>query len=140
MTYKKEKKFLNLPRFHGGKEALSKFIGENIRYPAEAIEAGVEGKVLVSFDIDDNGKVHNVAVINGIGHGCDEEAMRIVGLLQYQKVKNRGRRVLVHSKINIRFKLPVGKLNYTIKPSEKKLPETIEKAKPITYNYTITLE
>ncbi|MCK9452709.1 MAG: energy transducer TonB [Bacteroidales bacterium] len=140
MTYKKEKKFLNLPRFHGGKEALSKFIGENIRYPAEAIEAGVEGKVLVGFDIDDNGRVDNIVVINGIGYGCDEEAMRVVGLLQYQKVKNRGRRVLVHNKINIRFKLPVRKLNYTIKPAEKKLSDTIEKAKPVTYSYTITLK
>lgn len=140
MTYKKEKKFLDLPRYHGGKEALSKFIGENIRYPAEAIEAGVEGKVLVGFDIDDNGKVHNIAIINGIGYGCDEEAMRIVGLLQYQKVSNRGRRVLVHSKMNINFKLPVRKLNYSIKPAEKKLPETIDKPKPNTYSYTITLK
>jgi len=140
MTYKKEKKFLNLPRFHGGKEALSKFIGENIRYPAEAIEAGVEGKVLVGFDIDDNGKVHNITIINGIGHGCDEEAMRIVGLLQYQKVKNRGRRVLVHSKINIPFKLPVRKLNYTIKPAAAAAPKAVEKPKTQSYTYTITLK
>lgn len=140
MPFKKDKKFLDLPRYHGGKEALSKFIGENLRYPTEAIEAGIEGKVLVGFDIDDNGKVHNIAVIHGIGYGCDEEAMRIVSLLQYQKVSNRGKRVLVHSKMHIRFKLPVRKLNYSIKSSEKKLPETIEKAKPVTYNYTITLK
>jgi len=139
MTYKKEKKFLNLPRFHGGKEALSKFIGENIRYPAEAIEAGVEGKVLVGFDIDDNGKVHNASIINGIGHGCNEEAMRVVGLLEYQKVSNRGKRVLVHSKINIRFRLPVRTLNYSIKPAAA-TPKAIEKPQTQSYTYTITLK
>lgn len=139
MTYKKEKKFINLPRYHGGKEALSKFLGENIRYPKEALEAGVEGKVLVGFDIDDNGKVHNTSIINGIGYGCDEEAMRVVGLLQYQKVRNRGRRVVVHSKMNIHFKLPVSKLNYTFKKAEP-APEVVEKPKTQTYTYTITLK
>ncbi|MDA3943540.1 MAG: energy transducer TonB [Bacteroidetes bacterium] len=137
MPYKKEKKFLDLPRYFGGKTALSKFINENIRYPEEALKAGIEGKVLVGFDIDDNGKVHNPSIIHGIGYGCDEEALRVVGLLRYQKVSNRGKKVLVHNKINIRFKLPVKKLNYTLTKAEP-AAKPASKPKEQIYSYTIS--
>ena len=133
MPYKKEKKFIDLPRYSGGKEALSKFIQENLRYPKEALEAKVEGKVVVGFDVDDNGLVHNVHLVHGIGFGCDEEAMRIVRLLRYQKVSNRGRRVLMHSKLNIRFKLPKSALAYTVSKAKPKQ----QTAKKSTITYTI---
>ena len=138
MPYKKEKKFLELPRFAGGKEALSKFIRQNLQYPEEALEAGIEGKVVVGFDVDDNGNVHNAQIVHGIGHGCDEEALRIVGLLRYQKVSNRGRRVLLHSKLNIRFRLPKkNMLNYTIEPKAKQ-ESTKTDSNKITYTITIS--
>ncbi|MGE4542204.1 MAG: energy transducer TonB, partial [Bacteroidales bacterium] len=138
MPYKKEKKFLELPRYAGGKEALSKFIRQNLQYPQEALEAGIEGKVVVGFDVDDNGMVHNAHIVFGIGYGCDEEALRLVQLLRYQKVSNRGRRVLLHSKLNIRFSLPEkSKLNYTIKTKANKTKATTEPNK-ITYTINIS--
>lgn len=138
MPYKKEKKFLELPRYAGGKEALSKFIRQNLQYPQEALEAGIEGKVVVGFDVDDNGMVHNAHIVFGIGYGCDEEALRLVQLLRYQKVSNRGRRVLLHSKLNIKFSLPEkSKLNYTIKTKANKTKATTEPNK-ITYTITIS--
>ncbi|MDN5348663.1 MAG: periplasmic protein TonB [Bacteroidales bacterium] len=136
MPYKKEKKFIDLPRYSGGKDALSKFIRENLKYPKEALEAKVEGKVVIDFDVDDNGAVHNVRLVQGIGFGCDEEAMRIVSLLRYQKVRNRGRRVLMHSKLNIRFNLPQFLINYKIVNNKAKAKEP---NKDHTISYIIKL-
>ncbi len=136
MPYKKEKKFLDLPRYAGGREALSKFIRDNLQYPKEALSAKVEGKVAVGFDIDDNGVVHNVHLVHGIGYGCDEEAIRIVQLLRYQKVSNRGRRVLMHSKLNINFKLPKSRLSYEIVTQKVKVKEP---DKENIVSYTINL-
>lgn len=141
--YRKKKKFLEVPRYGGGKEEFRKFIAENLRYPKEALEAGVEGKVLVEYEIDDNGFVHNPRVLNGIGYGCDEEAVRVISLLRFKKVKNRGMRLKVTTKTYINFKLPATKLQYTItyKQETKKpqVPEKPAKEKPVTYEYTIRL-
>lgn len=63
--YQKKKKFLDLPRYGGGKEEFGRFIAENLRYPKEALEAGIEGRVLVEYEIDDNGLVHNPRVFKG---------------------------------------------------------------------------
>ncbi|HOI32730.1 MAG: energy transducer TonB [Bacteroidales bacterium] len=138
MPYKKEKKFLELPRYSGGRQALSKFIRQNLNYPDEALAARIEGKVVVGFDVDDNGVVHNTHVVHGIGYGCDEEALRIVKLLRYQKVSNRGRRVLLHSKLNIRFSFPEKSMpQYIIKTKTIKSKTTTE-PKKITYNINIS--
>jgi len=81
--YHKKKKFLNLPQYPGGKKAFIEFIKNNLRYPQQALDAKIEGRVLVEFEIDDNGTVHNPWIKKSLGYGCDEEALRVVGLLQY---------------------------------------------------------
>lgn len=68
----------NMPEFPGGEIALNKFINETIQYPQDAIENAIEGKVYVSFLINDQGYIENIEVLNGIGYGCDEEAIRVV--------------------------------------------------------------
>lgn len=79
--------------------------------------------------------------LRGIGYGCDEEAMRVIGLLRFKKVKNRGMRVKVTTKTNINFKLPAATLNYTMAPKkESKEPQNTPQppeSKPVTYEYTI---
>lgn len=140
--HSKKKKFLNIPRYTGGKEAFIAFLKKNLRYPKEAIEAGIEGTVIVAFEIDDNGIVHNPQLVKGIGYGCDEEALRLVGLLRYEKVKNQGVRLRSKTKTNIRFSLPKQQVQYTItqekKTVAKKTDANNDKA-GITYSYTINL-
>ena len=137
--FKKEKKFLELPRYSGGKEALSKFLKENLRYPQAALQKGIEGKVVVHFEIDDDGIVHNPVVAHGIGGGCDEEALRLVGLLRYQKVNNHGKRVRTRSKINISFRIPGQQVMYTVKSTPKTTEPVPKKPQENIYTYTITL-
>ncbi len=102
---KKSKKFLNLPLYPGGKEAMLQFIRETLKYPEEALKNKIEGKVYIAYQVNDNGEVTEARVIKGIGHGCDEEAIRVVKLLQYEKVSNRGLRLVSNMKTSIGFKL-----------------------------------
>ena len=66
------------PEFPGGQAAFAKFLGRNLRFPASAIDEGVHGKVLVSFIIEKSGELSNIKILNGIGAGCDEEAIRVL--------------------------------------------------------------
>ena len=129
-----KKRFLNLPKYIGGSEDFRKFISENLRYPEAAIENKIEGSVIVEYDISDDGLVYNPHVLKGLGYGCDEEAMRVIGLLRFEKVKNRGVRVKMTTKTTIHFRLPGVNVSYSF--SEKKEPE--QKDSQVTYEYTIT--
>ncbi len=136
----KKKKFLKYPKYIGGSEAFRDFIVKNLQYPKAAIEAKVEGSVFVEYEINDNGIVQNPRILKGIGHGCDEEAMRVVSLLRFEKVRNRGVRVTTTTKTTIHFKLP--KVNFTYSVEKKTEPEKPkEKQEPgqVVYNYTINL-
>ncbi len=137
---RKKKDFIQVPQYHGGKKAFIEFIKKNLRYPKEALAAGIEGRVLVEFEIDDNGMVHNPRVAKGLGYGCDEEAVRVVSLLRYEKVKNRGLRVRARHKTFINFKLPPkATVTYTLKTKEKpQITQEKPAAKP-SYGYTITI-
>ncbi len=137
-----KKRFLNLPKYPGGSNAYREFIAANLVYPQAALDAGVEGTVIIEFDILDNGIVQNQRVMKGIGYGCDEEALRLVGLLRYEKVKNRGVRVKMSTKTNINFRLPAGvRINYAVasqdSPAKNNEPGQ-DKPAPVTYEYTIS--
>jgi protein TonB len=67
-----------MPSFPNGTEKYFEFVRNNIRYPIEARENGIYGKVYVSFTTDKNGKIKDVKLVRGIGGGCNEEAIRIV--------------------------------------------------------------
>ena len=66
------------PEFPGGSEALRNYLIENLRYPEQAKKDGVEGRVVVLFTVTEDGSILNVEVSQGIGSGCDEEAIRVV--------------------------------------------------------------
>jgi len=141
--HNKKKQFLHLPEYPGGGAAMKEFIGPNLRYPEAALKAAVEGFVVVGYEVDDNGAIQNPHILRGLGHGCDEEALRLIGMLRFEKVRNRGRRVKVTKKTRINFRLQKTaaqvSITYHSKP-EKSEPEPKEQDKPpVTYNYTIDL-
>ncbi len=135
---KKKQQFLNLPQYPGGKKAFNEFISASIIYPEEALKAGVEGTVIVEFEIDNNGAVQPLRVLKSLGYGCDEEALRVVGLLRYAKAKNRGVRLKTTTKTTIRFKIPAqAVISYSVTPSPAKKPAEPQPEKSNMYNYTI---
>jgi protein TonB len=66
-----------MPDFPGGELELYKFLEENIKYPPMARESGISGKV-IKFVVNKDGKISDIALLRGIGGGCDEEALRVV--------------------------------------------------------------
>lgn len=149
---KKKPLFIHQPEYKGGPKALTQFIYAHLRYPAAALEPGVEGMVLVDYDIDYKGNVVATRVLQGVGHGCDEEACRVVRLLKFDVPKNRGVRVLFHKKARIQFKKPAPvaqlaapdspsaalQVSYSLTPVETPA-ETVAENKKEVYSYTIQL-
>ncbi|WP_322575204.1 energy transducer TonB [Fodinibius sp.] len=78
---------------------------KKIIYPDRAQKAGIEGRVIVQFIVNEKGEVENPRVIRGIGGGCDEEAVRVVKLAKFEPGEQRGVPVRVQFTIPIIFKL-----------------------------------
>jgi len=95
-----------MPSFPGGDEALLKYLGKNIKYPAIAKDAGIQGTVYVTFVVDERGDVKDVKVLRSIGGGTDEEAIRVVeNMPRWKPGKQRGKAVKVQYNLPIRFTL-----------------------------------
>lgn len=64
--------------FKGGTDGLYKYLSENLKYPKQAQNLGVEGKVILEIIVEKDGQVSDVMVAKGIGAGCDAEAVRVI--------------------------------------------------------------
>lgn len=69
------------PEYKGDLDSLFAFLKRNIKYPAKAIELGIQGTVFVQFVVSETGKISHVKCIRGIGGGCDEEAVRVAKMM-----------------------------------------------------------
>lgn len=67
------------PSFPGGSKALRKFLGKSLNYPNEAMQNGIEGKVVVQFVVKADGSIESPKIIQGLGYGCDAEVLEIMG-------------------------------------------------------------
>lgn len=94
------------PKYKGGTGALYKFINENIIYPPEAKEKGIQGKVIVKFVVSSKGKVSNAIVFRGINKLLDEEAVRVINLLpDWTPGQIGGKAIPSYVQIPVHFKL-----------------------------------
>ncbi len=89
----------------GGMQEYLRFISKNLKYPAKAQRMGIEGRVHVGFIVERDGSLSDVHVINKIGGGCDEEALRVVMLSKWTPGKQRGKPVRQKMVFPINFKL-----------------------------------
>lgn len=67
-----------VPQFPGGAAQLARFIQTNLHYPPMAKEKKIQGNVYVSFFVEKEGTLRNIEIKQGLGNGCDEEALRLV--------------------------------------------------------------
>lgn len=94
------------PEFPGGQESLFKFVRENIKYPIEAQEEGMQGRVSCAFVVGSDGSVSNPQVLRGISPALDAEAIRIIrSMPNWIPGRQRGRAVPVKYTIPITFRL-----------------------------------
>ena len=61
-----------------GEKDYLQYIKNNLIYPEEAKKAGIKGVVKLRFTVKKNGKISKIRVIEGIGYGCDKEAIRLI--------------------------------------------------------------
>lgn len=132
---KKSKHFIKNPYYEGGLKALRAFISKNKKYPEEALKEKIEGTVYLKYTINYKGKVIDTKIQKSLGYGCDEEAIRVIKLLEFQAPKNRGIKVKFFKNIQIHFRLPKEKektvsstqIEYTVTPTKKKKETPKEK-------------
>ena len=94
------------PELIGGEELMETLIRLNIRYPEEAKEKRIGGTVLVSVVIDSLGQMEDVFIHEGVGGGCNDEALRAVKLMRkvgFEPGEIDGRPVTVKFDIPITF-------------------------------------
>lgn len=127
---RKDHQFIKKPYYEGGINAMKTFIKENLSYPSSALSNKIEGTVYIRYTINYKGKVVDTKIVAGIGHGCDEEAIRLVKLLEFTVPKNRNLKAIFYKNLQIHFRLPkVATKKEAIPPS---VPPSIQ------YNYTTT--
>ncbi len=94
------------PELIGGRDLMETLITLNIRYPEKAKEKKIGGTVLVTVVIDADGNMEDAFIHEGIGGGCNDEALRAVRLLDrtgFEPGEIRGNAVTVMYDIPITF-------------------------------------
>ncbi len=95
-----------MPIFPGGNDALQAWIGSNVKYPAEAQEKGIEGRVYIGFVVSKDGIVDRVKIMRGANPLLDAEAIRVVSSMpKWKPGKQRGQNVSVSYTVPINFAL-----------------------------------
>ena len=90
------------PEYPDGVEAMMKFLGDSVRYPIEAQEKGIQGRVIVNFVVNKDGSITDVNVVRGVDPSIDAEAVRVIeSMPKWKPGKQRGKEV------NVRYTLPV---------------------------------
>jgi TonB family protein len=98
-----------MPEYPGGMDDLIKFLSQNVRYPEAAKKENIQGMVVVQFIIDKDGTIRDPHVVQGIGGGANEEALRVVKMMpKWKPGLQKGQAVNVQFNLPIRFMLEGG--------------------------------
>jgi TonB family protein len=95
-----------MPQYPGGDEELFKYLATNIKYPSDAKEQNIEGRVICQFVINRDGSVSDVVVVRSIAPSLDAEAVRVISAMpNWTPGEQRGQTVRVKYTLPINFKL-----------------------------------
>ena len=65
--------------YTGGDEAMYRYLSQNLKYPAAAKKAQIEGTVYVQFVVEKDGSLSDIKIMHGdLGGGCEEAAMEAI--------------------------------------------------------------
>ena len=88
------------PVFLGGD--YQKILAENVKYPAFERENNISGRVIVQFEVDTSGNIRDIKVIKGVSKNIDQEAKRVVSLLDKWEPG-----ILNNQKVRMRLTIPI---------------------------------
>lgn len=91
----------------GGSAGFKQYLANNVKYPQQALDNKIQGKVTVRFTVESTGQLANFEVLKGIGSGCEEELIRAIRQGPHWKPGTMGsQRVRERVRVRYRFKLP----------------------------------
>jgi TonB family protein len=94
------------PEFPGGNAAMMQWLSENIRYPVEAQEQRIQGRVIANFVIEKDGSITDVQIVRGIDPLLDAESIRVLqSMPKWQPGTQRGEAVRVRFTLPLVFRL-----------------------------------
>ncbi len=96
-----------MPEFPGGHQALTKYLDENVKYPAIAQENGIQGRVICQFVVNKDGTITDIEVIRSGGDpSLDQEAVRVIEAMpKWKPGEQRGKTVRVRYTVPVNFRL-----------------------------------
>ena len=98
-------------------DKLMGYISRELVYPEAAREESIQGVVIITFVVADDGGVGDLTILRDIGGGCGEEAARILANMpRWQPALHQGERVHTQLMLPITFGLRADLYDYTLRP------------------------
>lgn len=95
-----------MPSYPGDMEAFYKFLAQQMHYPKEALENGIEGRVVVSFVVEEDGRLTHFEAISSPSPLLSNEAIRVLRQMpRWNPAKRMGRNVRCQYNIPVMFRL-----------------------------------
>lgn len=99
-------KIEQMPAFPGGPSALREYLSKNIKYPVAAEKDGIQGRVFVSYIVERDGLINEVAVAKSVDPNLDREAVRVIqNMPNWIPGKQHGKTVRVKYTVPVTFRL-----------------------------------
>lgn len=114
-----------MPEYPGGMSEFMKFIAKNIKYPADALQGKVEGRVIARFVVCKDGSISDIEIMRSVSPSLDAEAVRVLKLMpKWKPGRQRGRAVPVKFTVPVTFRLEKPKTD-AASPSVSALPKDV---------------
>ena len=81
------------PSFSNPDKTFAEFIYSEVEYPSIARQQGLEGNIVLTFIVEPDGRPSNIRIQKGVGGGCNEEAIRVIGLTKWKPAQKGGKYV-----------------------------------------------
>lgn len=114
-----------MPEYPGGMSEFMKFIAKNIKYPADALQGKVEGRVIARFVVCKDGSISDIEIMRSVSPSLDAEAVRVLKLMpKWKPGRQRGKAVPVKFTVPVTFRLEKPKTD-AASPSVSALPKDV---------------
>ena len=91
-----------MPEFPGGDKALMQFIARNVEYPQMERDNGIQGRVISSFTVNEDGSISDIQILRSPSNGFNREVNRVLKKMPAFKPGMQAGRP-----VKVRFNLPV---------------------------------
>lgn len=98
-----------IPQYPGGEMAMMEYLMKNLVYPEKAIDAGKQGRVEVTFIVDEKGNVTSPEVKKSVDESLDAEAIRVIKTMKFIPGQSKGKPVACTFTLPVVFRLPKSK-------------------------------